>query len=156
MYFVVANHSKGEFLDPFSFGEAPRLVELLLSNSGTLAGLALLLRVSPERGGGDWFGDNAPDNALELHPIVGSWAGDKVEIVGNYEDSSYWSVRDSYVDVSLKVLAALVRVPAVRRKVLDKIRWILDGTMTSAGFVSASECNAFNLMVEETPAWTGR
>ena len=153
-YYVVANHTKGEFLDSFKFGEAPRLLELMRSGC-TLAGLALLLRVSPTPGGGDWFAEDAPSDALTRHPIVGSWAGDKVEIVGDDDGSAYWSVRDSYVDVSFKALAALVRDKVTRDKLLDKLSWVLDGTMTAAGFVSTNELNAFNLLLEETPAWTG-
>jgi hypothetical protein len=75
-YYVVANFSKKEFLNPHRLGTGGKLAEMFYSDwfsKVLLAAIAL----------GDW---TLPD-----HPFVGRWAGDQVILVGDYMTSDYVS-----------------------------------------------------------------
>jgi len=70
-----------------------------------MAGLAVLLADGNGRGGGDLRSEN---------PIIGSWAGDRVVIAGDYADEGNWGVEGSlyavsedWEDISDKVIEAL-------------------------------------------------
>lgn len=73
--YVVVNLDKKEYLRPHAFGEGYKLLEFGSSGGGTMAGLSILLANSNGRGGGDLDSDD---------PIVGSWAGDRIVIAGDY------------------------------------------------------------------------
>jgi hypothetical protein len=75
---VLANLDKREFLNPHAFGDGAKLGEFAASAGGTMSALALLLARHNGRGGGD---------ARTSHPVVGSWAGDRIAIVGDYGDA---------------------------------------------------------------------
>jgi hypothetical protein len=97
-YFLVVNLTKKEFIHPHKFGDGLKLLEFGCSADGTMTALTLLLRQSSEGGGGDYSGDN---------PKVGSWAGDKIVIVGDYDDSKLFEKADkSFKDVSEEILEA--------------------------------------------------
>lgn len=87
-YFKIANLDKREYLDPHAFGDGLKLLEFGCSSMGTLLGLTLLLRSSDEGGGGD-FGNRGevPSSAWER---IGSWAGDRVVICGDYDAPGKW------------------------------------------------------------------
>jgi hypothetical protein len=111
-YYYIVNKTKKQFLYPHKFGDGLKLLEFGLSADGTLSGLAILLASGNGRGGGDLCSDN---------PIVGSWAGDKIVIAGDYADAEkngpkdedgkrmnlHHIAHDKYEDISEKTLAAL-------------------------------------------------
>jgi hypothetical protein len=97
-YFKIFNMDKKLVLNPRELGDGLKFLELALSGGGVMAGLAFLLRQSTERGGGDTDIDD---------PLVGSWAGDRVAIVGDYDASGIYA-DESYRDISAGV-AAIVR-----------------------------------------------
>ena len=110
-YFYVLNLDKCQYLDPHCFGDGLKLLEFGCSSEGTMTGLALLLRKSSEGGGGDfdpdgYRGEGIPyRNSIE---IVGSWAGDRTAIVGDYDESElYQEARASWQNVSHYVLDAM-------------------------------------------------
>ena len=80
----------------------------LCSANGTLTALAILLANGNNRGGGDLHSD---------HPIIGSWAGDRIVIAGDYADDGkftddparnlYRVADDEYRDISRQVLRAM-------------------------------------------------
>jgi hypothetical protein len=76
-YYYVVNIDKKEFLHPHKFGDGLKLLEFGCSRDGTLTALAILLSQGNGRGGGDL---NADDD------LIGSWAGDRIVIAGDYAD----------------------------------------------------------------------
>ena len=81
-YYKIANIDKKQFINPHTFGDGVKLMELACSGNGTLTALAVLLASSNGKGGGDlhmderspWFG------------VPGSWAGDRIVVAGDYDD----------------------------------------------------------------------
>ena len=99
-YFIVVNKTKKEYLYPHKFGDGLKLMEFGCSGMGTLTGLTLLLRQSNEGGGGDFHGE---------HEYLGRWAGDKITIVGDYDESKLYTIAgDSYTDISWDVLEMML------------------------------------------------
>jgi len=76
-YYVIVNINKMEYLNPHRFGDGAKLLEFGSSAVGTMCGLAILLADGNNRGGGDLRSDNK---------IIGSWAGDKIVVAGDYAD----------------------------------------------------------------------
>lgn len=76
-YYYVVNLDKKEYLHPHKFDEGMKLMEFGCNRQGTLMALAVLLADGNGRGGGD-LGSNSP--------VVGSWAGDRIVISGDYAD----------------------------------------------------------------------
>ena len=77
-YYYIANLDKREFLHPHRCGDGLRLMQFGLSACGTLSALAILLADGNNRGGGDLRTRN---------PIVGTWAGDRIVVTGDYADN---------------------------------------------------------------------
>lgn len=109
-YYTAANLDKRQFLSPHACGDGAKLMEIALSTMSTLSCLAILLCDGNGRGGGDLFGSTClkckghgsfgdfgdedyrvcesckgarRDPAPE---IVGSWAGDRIVLAGDYAD----------------------------------------------------------------------
>lgn len=82
-YYVVVNLDKRQFLHPHTFDNGLKLMEFGNSAQSTLLGLTVLLASGNGRGGGDFCTDGVPPGLAEL---VGSWAGDRIAIVGDYDD----------------------------------------------------------------------
>lgn len=113
-YHRIVNLDKREFLHPHKFGDGLKLMEFGHSSSGTLLGLTVLLAAACKgggRGGGDIHADS---------PLVGSWAGDRIAIVGDYSEATdlpheydaeylYGRLSDEvdYRDISEEVIAVL-------------------------------------------------
>jgi len=77
-YYYIANLDKREFLSPHNFGDGLKLLEFGCSARGVLTALTILLADGNNRGGGDLRSDN---------PIIGSWAGNRIVIAGDYGDA---------------------------------------------------------------------
>ena len=77
-YHYTVNLDKHEYLDPHQLGDGLKLVEQCGHVPGGINdALHLLLAVSSGRGGGDFPTDS---------PLVGSWGGDRIAVVGDYGD----------------------------------------------------------------------
>lgn len=112
-YFAAANIDKKEFVCPWCVGGVAKLWEWAANPWGAI--FTLLLRKSTGSGGGDYYGyrtqnleladQNSSDIAKSIasiaalegrpipHPgdaVVGRWAGDRVVLVGDYDDSKLW------------------------------------------------------------------
>lgn len=102
-YFYVMNLDKKEFLHPHHFNDGLKLLEFGLSGCGIMSALAILLRQSSEGGGGDMNRDS---------PLIGSWAGDRIAIVGDYDESGLFTKADEgacgWTNISQKVLLVLL------------------------------------------------
>jgi len=76
-YYKIVNLDKHEFLDTYTFNDGAKLLEFGCSSEGTLTALAILLADGNGRGGGDLHSENK---------IIGSWAGDRIVVAGDYAD----------------------------------------------------------------------
>lgn len=102
-YYLVVNLDKKQYLHPHRFGDGLKLMEFGMSGRGTMAGLAVLLSNGNGQGGGD---------IRSADPLVGSWAGDRIEVTGDYaaavdgdpDGRCLFSVaKEEYEDISGKV-----------------------------------------------------
>jgi hypothetical protein len=84
-YYVLANLDKQEFLNTYTFNDGAKLLEFGCSGEGTMTALAVLLSDGNGRGGGDLHSDD---------PIIGSWAGDRIVIAGDYADEEKFLQKD--------------------------------------------------------------
>lgn len=80
-YYRIVNLDKREYIEPWTFGDGAKLMEFGASMCGAMTGLAVLLADGNGRGGGDLESER---------PIIGSWAGDRIVIVGDYVDPGKW------------------------------------------------------------------
>lgn len=81
-YWKVFNLDKKECLHPHRFDDGLKFCEFTRSEGGTMSALAVLL-AAPEsmgHGGGD-------DKRSEM---TGRWAGDRIAIIGDYNDDERW------------------------------------------------------------------
>ena len=121
-YFKAVNTDKKEIVCPWCIGGGAKLWEWAVNRQGAI--FTLLLRESTASGGGDYNGPepqviettegmNLSDIIAEgirreglpvsLPPdsIVGRWAGDRIVLVGDYDDSGlYMIASDSYLNIS--------------------------------------------------------
>lgn len=86
-YYMVLNLDKKEFINPHSFGNGLKLMEFGCSSCGVLTALAVLLASGNGRGGGDL---HVTDPRAEN--IIGSWAGDRIVIAGDYDDADRFGI----------------------------------------------------------------
>ena len=115
-YFLAVNETRREFIHPHRFGGGLKFMEFSSSGSGFLAGLAVLLRDSHGAGFGDL--------PTARKAIVGSWAKDKVSIVGDYNDSGlYGTAEDTFTDVSLDVMEVMIMDPHTKAILKDALSW---------------------------------
>lgn len=77
-YHILANLDKKEFVHPHDLACGLKLWEQIANNPGTGAALIVLLACSNGRGGGDFM----------KNEMVGSWAGDRIAVVGDYAEDS--------------------------------------------------------------------
>lgn len=77
-YHKTVNLDKREFINPHKLGDGLKLLEQCgWSPGGTNDALHLLLACSSGRGGGDFQSDS---------PLIGSWAGDRIAVIGDYAE----------------------------------------------------------------------
>lgn len=128
-YFKAVNLDKREVVCPWCLGGGAKLWEWSAHPQGSI--FTLLLRQSSAGGGGDYFGypqqaaavdRQNPKAILEslcsavawegqpipeaLDSIVGRWAGDRVCLVGDYDDSDLWEQLPAYRNVSAEIVEA--------------------------------------------------
>jgi hypothetical protein len=100
-YFKAINLDKREYVCPWCVGEVAKLWEWAANPHGAL--FTLLLRKSTEGGGGDFHGLTYEENGSA---IVGRWAGDRVVLCGDYDDSRLWDALPRYRNVSRELVEA--------------------------------------------------
>lgn len=101
-YWKIVNLDKKQYLDPWNLGTGAKLWEQL---ANAVSGRALIVLLAPmpvRRGGGD----------LQPDPIIGSWAGDRIVMAGDYSEDQdlpgcpvpfgelYRMATDDYTDIS--------------------------------------------------------
>jgi hypothetical protein len=124
-YHRIVNLDKKQYLNPHYFGDGAKLMEFACSSMGVLAALAILLADSNGRGGGDLH---------STHPIIGTWAGDRIVVTGDYGDEGAWAEAPDgslyaatcsvpFVDVSDDVLGALCDDSYTREALEKSTKW---------------------------------
>lgn len=127
-YFKAVNATKREFVCPWCLGGGAKLWEWAASAKGSI--FVVLLRRSTESGGGDYNAggtvelDMSKHTTASLHEtimagvrkegapftpdeIVGRWAGDKVYLVGDYDDSKLYELAsEEFNNISPQVASA--------------------------------------------------
>lgn len=115
-YYKIVNLDKMQYLHPHKFNEGLKLMEFSCSTPGTMTALALLLADGNGRGGGDMRSDS---------PLIGSWAGNRIVVAGDYADPGrYWYgdnqqqvpletnlysfAAENFEDISLKILPVMM------------------------------------------------
>ena len=76
-YYLLVNLTTGQYLHPHALGGGAKLMEIAYSTEGLMTALAVLLASGNGRGDGD---------IRTGHPVVGSWAGHRVVLAGDYDD----------------------------------------------------------------------
>jgi uncharacterized protein YbcC (UPF0753/DUF2309 family) len=120
-YYRIVNLDKKEYISPHFFGDGAKLMEFGCSSYGMMTGLAILLADGNNRGGGDLYSEDA---------IIGSWAGDRIVITGDYadegkfvEDSNckynlYNVAADKFTNISEKVIMAMCSDSYLRERMM--------------------------------------
>lgn len=107
-YFKAVNLDKQEIVCPWCIDGGAKLWEWAANTQGAI--FTLLLRQSDGSGGGDYYGYQKGFNEGGKIPnpddIVGSWAGDRVALVGDYDSSKLWDRLDDYRNVSRELVEA--------------------------------------------------
>lgn len=111
-YYIIANVDKKQYLKPCDFDCGDKLIEFIYSDSNMFPALCLLLADGNGRGGGDFRTLKEDTDSL-----IGSWAGDRIVIAGDYADKGkfvddkdknvYKLAVDKYENISKKILKLL-------------------------------------------------
>lgn len=126
-YYIIVNLDKKQYLHPLKFGDGLKLMEFATSQCGVLTALAILLADGNGRGGGDLNSDD---------PIIGSWAGDRIVIAGDYADEGkfiddpkgkkqnlYAYAEDNFEDISERVLRVMMEDWVVASELLKAAKY---------------------------------
>lgn len=106
-YYKVVNITKKQTLCPYAFGNGAKLMEFTSDGNSIMQGVGILLADGNNRGGGDLRSENK---------IIGSWAGDKIVIAGDYADQgkftndetkNLYHESEGFEDISYRVIEAL-------------------------------------------------
>jgi hypothetical protein len=115
-YYKIVNLDKKQYMEPWTFDDGAKLLEFGMSAEGTMTALAILLADGNGRGGGD-LND-------EPNPLVGSWAGDRIVISGDYADEGrftddkenlYHISSEQYLDIGPTMLKIMKNHKLVRK-----------------------------------------
>lgn len=118
-YFKIVNVDKKEVVDPFELWEGSKFWELCANNIGRL--LVYLLRKSSETGGGD------VNNPEELE-FCGRWAGDRIVVVGDYDESKLYFIAEKFRDISIEAAREFNKFIEIEDRKFSKIVFEEDGT----------------------------
>ena len=105
-YFIPVNYDKKQFLHPHKLGDGLKIVEF--AGSTTSAALTFLL-ANPLSQSSDFRMPNDLQLPYDSKQLAGSWAGDRIEILGDYHDNenhpvSYSTIsneEDEWEDISI-------------------------------------------------------
>ena len=107
-YFAIYNLDKHHVIDPGRFNDGARLREFGSASCGVMLALAALLADGNEHGG-----------IQSGHEIIGTWAGDRIAIIGDYVDLSRYSEDLAcFTDISEHILQALCEDETLRTRLL--------------------------------------
>jgi hypothetical protein len=110
-YHIVVNLDKQQVVHPHKIGCGLKLWEQLASQISTGTALIILLASGSN---GDGGGDICED------PIVGSWRGDRIAFVGDYDDSTKYKVGKKTMSGAEIYTADWIDVSGAVCKVIEK------------------------------------
>jgi hypothetical protein len=93
-YFKIVNENKKEVVNPWKLGGGAKFFEWLYNNQARV--LIWLVRKSNETGGGDI-------DDFTTYQTLGRWAGDRITLIGDYDESRLWDTADEFTDISTLV-----------------------------------------------------
>lgn len=94
-YYKLVNKDKREAVVSYDIGSSAKFFEWLYNNQARV--LVWLLRQSSEGGGGD-----LPDP--DRYETLGRWAGDRITLIGDYDESGLYQEAEGYENVSRALL----------------------------------------------------
>ena len=99
-YFYVVNLDKRQYLHPHTLGNGLKAWEIAVGKPGTMAALALLLV------------DNDDFRLPKADPLIGSWAGDRIVMAGDYGPRGdgmnvHEMAEESFENISLRMRTLL-------------------------------------------------
>jgi hypothetical protein len=107
--FAIYNLDKAQVIQPGRFNDGVRLREFGSSPCGVMLALAALLAHGNEHGG-----------IRSHHEIIGTWAGDRIAIIGDDADLSAFSEDlAQFTDISEHILQALCEDQTLRTRLLN-------------------------------------
>lgn len=138
-YYRLVNLDKEQYLDPHHCGDWAKLMELASSGCGMLACLAILLADGNGKGGGDLghYDVNTGRYDSADDPMIGSWAGDRIVLCGDYSDPDTWVKTSTeedprrnlyehagqhFTDVSAHAVKAICRDSYMRQRFTENLR----------------------------------
>ena len=93
-YYITVNKTKKEYIDTYTFGDGAKFLEFMSSSRGMKEATMMLLTNGGRK-----------DNYL------GHWAGDSIEVLGDYAEGNLWdevfSDNSKWKNISLPVYKAL-------------------------------------------------
>ena len=109
-YFAIYNLDKAQLIQPDRFNDGLRIREFGSSAGGVMLALAALLAYGNEHGG-----------IRSRHELIGSWAGDRIAIIGDYADlAPFPEDLAGFTDVSEHILQALCEDDTLRIRLLHE------------------------------------
>ena len=123
-YYKVVNLTKKQYLHPHAFGDGLKLLEFGSGGCGTMCALALLLSDGNGRGGGDL-------HTKKREPLIGSWAGDKIVVTGDYADKGHfgsgkvnlYTKAENFKDISKSIMALMCQDGWLKQALLKSTAW---------------------------------
>lgn len=108
-YYAIYNLDKAQVVQPGRFNDGLRLREFGSSSYGVMLALAALLACGNEYGG-----------IRSHHEIIGTWAGDRIAIIGDDADLSPFSEDLAcFTDISEHILQALCEDETLRIRLIE-------------------------------------
>lgn len=102
-YHQIVNFDKRQYINPHKMGEGVKMSEFIPNGMGAMMILGILLARDSSGRGGDI---NISD------PLIGSWAGDRIAIVGDYGDETYSELDSNWTEITAAV-----------RRVIERSQW---------------------------------
>lgn len=92
--YIIVNRDKKEILDFDKLGFGTKIGAI---TSGTISSFLTWLLVNPHG-----YGDDLPE-------MMGRWAGDRIEIIGDADEERYDEVRSNFKDVTVQAITAFAK-----------------------------------------------
>lgn len=108
-YHTICNLTKRQFIRPHGIGSGMKLSEQMGWVGSPADCLFLLLACSNGRGGGD----------AKPHPLIGSWAGDNIAVVGDYAEGGDLKNHDA-----VAIAGAVFSDTDLMTKMADEGSWV--------------------------------
>jgi len=139
--YILANLDKKQYVNPHNFGGGASLASILGSNPMLSTGLVLLLKQSSEP-------EQGSKRGFDADPLLGSWAGDRITVVSDLDESAtYNEAFDEWDDISLDLIVMMCKETYMRNELRAHLGWLVS-TLPSQ---QARVLNAALLGLKQSP-----